>query len=323
MSNKSENNQEGFIKRINNYQPNTLTTSRQSYTLQEKRILSYVINQFNHKDEYVKDKNVRFKIPINELAQHMNYTEAKSAAQGLLTKQIRIENPESKQFITKNLFVTANYNVDNSGVLEMTVSADCVADFINLGQLYTRYNLEMFLSFSSKYTQRIYELIMLHAGRKQFDFSIDLKELKEMIDATNYTGYSDFRRKVLEVAQKELSEKTDFSFEISTNGKQRNISRLTFKIFSWKRNAQSEVNIDLQNFINAPTINQYNGIKQIIEKNYQFRKEQIAKILNSEELREKFVEIDAKINVGLIEIKTTKTRYMSVALGFNKSESKF
>ena len=63
--------------------------------------------------------------------------------------------------------------------------------------------------------------------------------------------------------------------------------------------------------------------KLIIEKNYQFRKEQIAKILNSEELREKFVEIDAKINVGLIEIKTTKTRYMSVALRFNKSESKF
>lgn len=324
MENKlTINNHEVFSKRVHNYQPNSLTTSRQIFTLQEKKILGFVINQFDHREVYIKDTNVRFKIPISVLSEHMNYSEIKNAAIGLTRKQIKFEkedlkNEANNQFSVKNLFVATKYNEDHLGFLEMVVSAECVAEFIDLRNLYTRYNLDIFLSFTSKYTQRIYEIVMLHVGRNQFEFTIELAELKEMIGAEKYKVFSDFRRKVLEVTQKEFAEKTDILLEYSTNGKLRNITHLTFNIVSWKREAKSEVKIDLQNFLNAPEKNQYNGIRSILEKNYQFRKDQIEKILCSQTLCEKFVEIDAKINVGLIDIKTSKTRYMAVSLGIEE-----
>lgn len=304
-----------FIKRVNNYQPNAITTSKQIYTLQEKRILSYIINQFNHQEVYEQDKNVRFRIPLSEIRIHMNYHEIKNASLGLLRKEIKIESPDSQQFMAKNLFTAVNYNVNNSGVLEMILSADCVQEFVNLGKLYTRYNLDVFLSFKSRYSQRFYEIFMLHSGRNQFEFTINLSELKDMIDANNYKAFSDFRRKVLEVAQNEIAEKTEFTFEYSTNGKQRGISKLTFLINSWKKDAKLEVSNDIINFKKASSKNQYNGIKQIIEQSYQLRKDQIDAILASPSLSEKFVEIDAKINFGIIDIKTSRSRYMVASLG--------
>jgi plasmid replication initiation protein len=311
-------NQNEFIKRINNYQPNSLTTSKQLFTLQEKKILSLVINQFNHTATYLPNTNVGFKIPLTELAEHMNYTEAKTAAKNLLDKKTGFENNKTKEFEYRNLFVSTRYNKNKSGYLELVISSECISEFIDLGRLYTRYNLEMFLSFTSKYTQRIYEIVMLHVGRNQFEFTVELAKFKEIINAEKYVVFSDFRRKVLEVAQKEFAEKTDIILEYSTNGKLRNISHLTFNIVSWKKDAKSEVQVDLQNFLNAPEKNQYNGIRAILEKSYQFRKDQIEKILCSQTLREKFVEIDAKINVGLIDIKTSKTRYMAVCLGIEE-----
>ncbi len=316
----TDNPSNGFIKRVNNYQPNSITTSKQVYTLQEKRILSYIINQFNHKEVYEQDKNVRFGIPLSEISSHMNYYEIKSASLGLLRKEIKIENTENQQFMAKNLFTAVNYNVNNSGVLEMVLSADCVQEFVNLGKLYTRYNLDIFLSFKSRYSQRFYEILMLYSGRNQFEFTVDLSELKDMIDANNYKAFSDFRRKVLEVAQKEIAEKTEFTFEYSTNGKQRGISKLTFFINSWKENAKDEVYNDVINFNNAPSKNQYNGIQQIIERFYQLRKDQVDAILASPTLSKKFVEIDSKINFGLINIKTSRSRYMAASLGIEDKQ---
>ena len=317
------NNHEAFNKRVHNYQPNSLTTSRQLFTLQEKKIIGFVVNQFDHQKVYIKDTNVRFKIPISVLSEHMNYSEIKSAALGLENKKVRFEiedtnNEANSEFGNKRLFVASYYNINQSGYLEMIVNAECVPEFIDLRNLYTRYNLDIFLSFTSKYTQRIYEIVMLHVGRNQFEFALELSELKAMIGAEKYKIFSDFRRKVLEVTQKEFAEKTDFLLEYSTNGKLRNITHLTFNVVSWKRNAKDDVKIDLQNFLNAPDKNQYNGVRMILEKNYQFRKDQVEKILCSQTLSEKFVEIDAKINVGLIEIKTSKTRYMAVSLGIEE-----
>lgn len=316
----TDNPSNGFVKRANNYQPNSITTSKQVYTLQEKRILSYIINQFNHKEVYEQDKNVRFRIPLSEISSHMNYYEIKSASLGLLRKEIKIENTENQQFMAKNLFTAVNYNVNNSGVLEMVLSADCVQEFVNLGKLYTRYNLDIFLSFKSRYSQRFYEILMLYSGRNQFEFTVNLSELKDMIDANNYKAFSDFRRKVLEVAQKEIAEKTEFTFEYSTNGKQRGIAKLTFFINSWKENAKEEVYNDVINFKNAPSKNQYNGIQQIIERFYQLRKDQVDAILASPTLSKKFVEIDSKINFGLINIKTSRSRYMAASLGIEDKQ---
>ena len=59
----------------------------------------------------------------------------------------------------------------------------------------------------SQYSIRLYEILRSYEFRHKAEFSID--ELKELLSATCYTRYPDFRRNVLEIAMKEIDALSD------------------------------------------------------------------------------------------------------------------
>jgi hypothetical protein len=52
-----------FQLRKNNFQPNSLTLSRQEWGLNERKILSVVLNQLDHVGKYEGQSTHSFKIP--------------------------------------------------------------------------------------------------------------------------------------------------------------------------------------------------------------------------------------------------------------------
>jgi plasmid replication initiation protein len=307
-----------FVNRTNNYQPNIITRSKQSYTALEKRLFVYIINQINHQEDYIENQNLKFVLPINEVSKGIPHRELKRVCLTIMEKKIYILN-EKDQFDAIVPFPRVQYNIDQSGTIEITMFSDIIPFFIELGKQYTRYSLEIMLSLSSKYSQRMYELLRLSHGRKSYEFTENLDNFKQLLDATKYKNYKDFRLNVLEPARKELYEKAGISFNYDTNGKQRNIDTLRFKIDCWKDSATDDVSQELANYIASKPQTQYNGVRNLLEQHYTFKKDKIDIILNDKVLREEFVRVNALIEVGLVEIKKTKTSYMASCLGFNKN----
>ena len=106
-----------------------------------------------------------------------------------------------------------------------------------------------YLDFTSMYTVKFYEYIKYnyqlferYKNNAYREFEVDLEEFTKQFASTfnhkkgvfevpkSYKSYSDFRKKVLEVAQKELKEKNDIYFEFEEIKVNRAVKRLLITI---------------------------------------------------------------------------------------------
>lgn len=94
----------------------------------------------------------------------------------------------------------------------------------------------------SQYSIRLYELLKSYYGiksgqgqtdNKKVSWTINLDELKKklMVDTIkSYSNYAEFKRKILEVAQKEINELTDISIYFEPITKGRKTEKVKFTI---------------------------------------------------------------------------------------------
>lgn len=302
-----------YTQRKDNYQTNALTIAKRAYTLNEQRLFFFIVNQFNHGETYDPNQNLIFKIPISEISKLVDYKELKNICKTFMKKGL-YEKDENGKFELMTIFPYIKYD-DQAGVIEIMMLSKAIPLFINLGKEYTRYNVEIMLSLTSKYSQRTFELLRMFQGRKQQEFSFDFLELKQLMSCEKYT-YTEFRINVLNVAQNELYDKAGITFDYNTGGKRRGINKIYFKIVTWNEVATQEVAQEVQDYKAAPEINQYNGVQMLLKSKYTFNDEQIKTIINDAKLREDFIKINSLIEVGKIKISTTPTKYMAKVLGF-------
>ena len=78
--------------------------------------------------------------------------------------------------------------------------------------------------FSSKYAIRLYEVCRsyLYDKRGSFRHRYEINELRQVLDCEMYTDFRDFRRRVLDVAIKDINENSDMvvSYNKLTKGRQ-------------------------------------------------------------------------------------------------------
>jgi plasmid replication initiation protein len=115
---------------------------------------------------------------------------------------------------------------EGSGTIKVTFSQSIKPYLVDLterakmeGEGYTQAHLLTFLALQSKYSKRLYEILksyLYSAGTLEkiyrvqlLDYEID--ELKRLLNAENYERYPDFRRKVLDVAEREINDLSDIS----------------------------------------------------------------------------------------------------------------
>jgi len=107
-----------------------------------------------------------------------------------------------------------------------------------------------------------------------------------------------------------------FDYEVSKKQGKKAIE-LTFKIQSFVDIAIQNVQEEIKGFEVAKPDNVYFVARQLLETKYTFKEKQVSYILNNKDILKLFVEINSKIENGLIKIKTSTTKYMAVVLGLN------
>lgn len=140
------------------------------------------------------------------------------------------EGPDP-DYVMYPLFSKASYR---NGIITAQVHPELKPHFIELAKNFTSYNLLDYLVLSSIYSQRLFEI--LNSYEKTCPaIKIPLEQLHFMLDTPDSfkKRFPDFRRKVLEQAHKEVSQKTRLEYEWVAIKQGRTVTAVHF-IFSKK-----------------------------------------------------------------------------------------
>jgi plasmid replication initiation protein len=197
----------------------------------EPRIVALVASKIRADDEDF----FTYKIPVAELTgvpdEHLSgdqYREIAKSIANLGKAVVRIQGSKPRNFRQYNVFAMCGYE---DGRLIANFHPDLKPHFLHLKEQFTAYKLLEYLSLPSLYSQKLYE--MLKSWADQSEITIPIHELHEMLNLPESlrANFKDFRRRVLEKAHKDISEKTDlqYAWEPIKEGKAVTAIRFVFR----------------------------------------------------------------------------------------------
>ena len=168
----------------------------------EPRIVAHLASKI-----HVDDKDFAvYKIPIADIL-GSNYGGENLRELGIVVKNMMSRPLTIQESPTRicyyNLFSKCAID-SGKGILEMRFDPDLKPHFLQLKAHFTQYNLTEFLSLSSVYSQRLYEILKSYRGQNYVDLALD--ELYRALDfpVALRSNFARFRQKVLEQADKEI-----------------------------------------------------------------------------------------------------------------------
>jgi len=199
------------------FQSNKFTESRQEFSLNEKRIMQFIIAKIKPTDT----EFIEYVIPVSEIADMAKidtknmYREGKNIMTSMLSKFILLEDKENLRIKGFNYFHHLDYH---NGELTVQLHEYVHHLFLELKKdkiNFTAYELTEFMMLTSTYAQRIYELLKQYNRSKNRERTIEIKELRNMlaIEENKYPRFGNFRARVLELSHKLIEENTTLRYK--------------------------------------------------------------------------------------------------------------
>lgn len=197
------------------------------------KIFTSIIACIRPEDKDFKD----YQIPASALFQPgdkggRSYSLIRKALKTITSYVVEMDLSEGIEpnYVMYPLFAKALYK---NGIITAQVHPDLKPHFINLAK-FTQYNLLDYLVLSSTYSQRLFEILNSYEKTCP-SIKISLDQLHFMLDVTESLkqDFAQFRRRVLEQAHKEITQKTRLEYEWSPIKQGRTVVSIHF-IFSKK-----------------------------------------------------------------------------------------
>ncbi|MCY6355986.1 replication initiation protein [Clostridium sp. ZS2-4] len=193
---------------------NTLITSSYDLSLEEQKIILTLASMVQPTDEEFKPYKFKIKDFMNllNISTKTKYSVLPKITKNLIKKVVEIK--EGDEYIQLSWLSSAKYK-KGSGELTLMFDPNLKPYLLKLNKLYTSYKLENILQLKSKYSIRIYEIMKSYEFRKQGSILIEINDLRRMLglDEKQYPRFSNFKQKILSVAQEEINDKTDISLD--------------------------------------------------------------------------------------------------------------
>lgn len=211
---------------------NALVEASFRLNVSEQRVLALLCAQVGPDDEDFKP--YRFKASeLQALIESHNKDEharLKELAAGLMEKTLRIQRPRGG-WLMVNWVSSAEY-LPGTGTVELCFDPKLKPYMLRLKERFTTYKLRNVVKLRSRYSVRLYELLKEFEGIGKRSFELaDMRKALGLVDA-EFNRWQDFRRKVLDVAKRELPKKTDLGFSYTARKQGRAVAFIDFKIWS-------------------------------------------------------------------------------------------
>ena len=277
---------------------NKLTQARYRLSLQEQKWVLLAISEIKPNDVDFKEYSFQVKdfMDLIGLKGGSAYGQIKELAMSLMGKTVEIKEPDGVLFI--NWFHYVKYT---EGYISFGFSPKLKPYLLALSNEFTRYQLHNIVRLKSGYSVRIYELLKQYQsiGRRPFD----LEELRSIlcVPEGSLKLYGDFKRRVLEVARKELIN-SDIIFDYIPIKKVRKVIGIEFIIHrneavikrskKFKNNIETkkilheeQLELDLQMKKQADLNARLNFFKSTYPKEYLILQKQARKRLTKKEIQ--------------------------------------
>lgn len=191
--------------------------SRFNLSIQQQKIILFLISQINYKDEEFKEYEFSIqdfcKVCGIDYRSGSKYKQVKESIKNIADKSLWIEVAEDDirllRWISK-----ANIH-PKKGTIQIRLDEDMKPFLLHLKANFTEYKLLWTLKFKSKYAIRLYELVksMHYEEDRIYERKFSLEELQKLMGAEVYTRFKDFRIYALEKAIEEINKYSDKTVE--------------------------------------------------------------------------------------------------------------
>lgn len=246
-------------KEVTLAQANKLTQAKYNFKVVEKRAIYHIIRevrrQFIEREDGQKDlfQDLIVNIKTRDLtSSDMSLREVYSSLVSLRQKSILIEDDER---ILEVGYINYFEHMKNEPSLEVQVSKKILPYLVELAEQFTTYSLAVAISLKTKYSQRFYEFCSQFKNSGFFYITID--DLREKLMLKNsYARYSLLKKKVIDVAQKELKGlydegQCDIYFNYSEERHSRSVKALKIVVVSSENEGEKPKLEDFMFFIKS------------------------------------------------------------------------
>ncbi|MHB9147722.1 MAG: RepB family plasmid replication initiator protein [Candidatus Amoebophilus sp.] len=209
-----------------------ITGAYYSWPAAAKNILYYAMRDLNDNDPVNKVYRVHVRELEKAMGVELKYKQLSEATDKLISRVYTINNIDEVLHIS--LLSSARYK-KGTGIIELKFSKNVRPYLFALKSNFTVFQLYMALSLKSVHSKRLYE--MLSQWKDTGIMYITVEKLKLCLGLLDYQtkeeqykNFNHFEKRIILVAQQELQEHTDISFEYkkSTTGKK--VTDLVFLI---------------------------------------------------------------------------------------------
>lgn len=229
---------------------NAITAGRYDYSSEMLDILFMTLALIDENNPSQRE----FTIYVNDMkaitGRTYNYQQLRDSTESIGSRMFEIETPDSLTQLW--LFSYVRYHL-NKGCFTVKINEDALPFFYELKREFTMLNLKAVLSCSSKYAKRLYAIACQwrKVGFKEYT----IEDLKYMLDLKNpktgeeqYTNITDFKKKVLDIALKQINEFTDVKLSYRLEKRGRTFQRIALYI-DRREAKQLELDIDFSKTI--------------------------------------------------------------------------
>lgn len=199
--------------------------SRFDLSLQEQKIILYLISQITPQDEEFKLYEFSIadfcKICGIDHTSGGNYADLKRAVKEISDKSIWINIDEDQETLVR--WIEKPYLNKRSGTIKIRLDEDMKPYLLQLKQNFTSYELIFTLRFRSKYSTRLFELVSSIHYRTLEEYSREytINELRRLMGAENYKTWQSFKERALIPAVNEINQYSDknLTYEVIKRGR--------------------------------------------------------------------------------------------------------
>jgi hypothetical protein len=211
---------------------NKLIQARYGLSLQEKRLILWLVSAIRPGDTDFHSYRVSVRALAELLGLEKNkniYAQVAAVTRRLMRRVIEIETLDEQRFLQIHWLSSAEYHL-GQGCVDLCFDPKLKPYLLQLKDQFTSIALQYAIQLKSLYAIRLYELLKQYQRLKERTLAV--AELRRMlaIDAHKYTLIKDFRRRVIDIAQREINGKTDIRFAYEPIKTGRKITHFRFCI---------------------------------------------------------------------------------------------
>lgn len=205
--------------------------SRFSLKVQEQKIILYLISKITPEDKELNYYEFKIKdfcriCGIDE-ENGNNYIKLKACVKNLYSECMWVAiGDDGEETLLK--WIERPYLNKRSGTIKIKIDDLMKPYLLQLKERFTQYNMLYILAMKSRYSIRLFELLKSYSNLKTLTVSVD--ELKKQLSAETYDRYSDFKRKVIDIALREINEFSDLTVEPEFIKDGRKVDKICFRI---------------------------------------------------------------------------------------------